>query len=76
MLHSCYNNNKIRSNTFTEDVFDLSTVTKAFYMKNFCTLQKRETVAIHYKSIKELLIEMFKIKNDLTSKIVEDIFVE
>ena len=72
MLYSRCNNNKIK--------YFPARCLRLIYNGNSSSyyeiLQKDGSVPIHHKSIKELAIEIFKIKNVLAAERVKDIFVE
>ena len=72
MLHSRCNNNKIKY--FHGRCLRLIYNDKSSSYEELS--QKDGSIPIHHKSIKELSIEMFKIKNTLAPKLVKDIFVE
>ena len=72
MLHSRCNNNKIKY--FHGRCLRLIYIDKSSSYEELS--RKDGSIPIHHKSIKELSIEMFKIKNTLAPKLVKDIFVE
>ena len=72
MLHSRCNNNKIKY--FHVRCLRLIYIDKSSSYEELS--RKDGSIPIHHKSIKELSIEMFKIKNTLAPKLVKDIFVE
>ena len=72
MLHSCCNNNKIKY--FQTRCLQLIYNDKSSSYDELS--QKDGSVPIHHKRIRELAIDMFKVKNALTPEIVKFIFVE
>ena len=72
MLHNRCNNNKIKY--FHGRCLQLIYNDKSSSYEELS--QKDGSIPIHHNSIKELSIEMFKIKNTLAPKLVKDIFVE
>ena len=70
MLHSCYNNNKIKHRH--ERCLTLIYCDKKSSYEEL--LGKDESVSIHHRNIQSLAIEMYKVKNEIAPMITANVF--